>query len=390
MFKVADRRILTIATITALLIGTIPLYVVLRLQSGQENTPSSVSVKAGTITTVNALGRVEPVGAITRVSASTATEGVRVAELRVKQGDWVRPGQVIAVLNSRDRLIASLSEAKRQVEVAQARLVRIQAEADVGQIEAQTALVNRLEAQLEGDVQVQNAAITGAEALWRNAQKEYERYRKLHADGAISQSLLDSKKLVVETAQQQLAQESASLSRLLRVGQEQITEARAKLKQLRRVLPADVQISRTEVESAIATVKRAEAELEFAYVRAPIDGQILTVHVRPGEQIGRSGIVELGQTQQMYVVAEVYETDVDKLRIGQQASITSEHGGFTGELRGTVDAIGLQIGNRNIQDTDPTARADVRVVEVKIRLTPGDSRAVAGLTNLKVRAAIKI
>ncbi|MFB3105997.1 MAG: efflux RND transporter periplasmic adaptor subunit, partial [Pseudomonadales bacterium] len=74
--------------------------------------------------------------------------------------------------------------------------------------------------------------------------------------------------------------------------------------------------SEARLEEAERDVLVAEAELAAAQeylaltrVTAPVAGQVLLVHAREGERIGEFGLLELGQTQHMYVVAEVYETD---------------------------------------------------------------------------------
>lgn len=100
--------------------------------------------------------------------------------------------------------------------------------------------------------------------------------------------------------------------------------------------------------------------------------------------------MELGRTQQMYAIAEIYETDVSKIRVGQRAAIISEHGGFTGTVHGTVEHIGLQIKKQDILDSDPAADKDARIVEVKVRLDEQDTPKVAGLTNLQVRITVDI
>jgi HlyD family secretion protein len=126
-------------------------------------------------------------------------------------------------------------------------------------------------------------------------------------------------------------------------------------------------------------------------VRVPISGQILRINTRVGELVStQQGIAELGRTNQMYAIAEVYETDIVKVRPGQQATITSEYGGFGGEIQGKVDEIGLQIGKTrlNQDQTNPTNDVNARVVEVKIRLNPQDSPKVAALTGMQVRVKI--
>jgi HlyD family secretion protein len=154
------------------------------------------------------------------------------------------------------------------------------------------------------------------------------------------------------------------------------------------VRPVDVQKALAEVNAAQAAVKKAQADLDLAYVRSPRNGQILKIHSWDGEIVGNDGIVDLGQTAQMVAVAEVYETDVKRLKIGQKAVITSE--AFIGEAIGQVKEIGLQIYKNKVLNTDPTAATDARVVEVKVLLDPISSRKVKAFTNLEVTVAIKI
>ena len=91
----------------------------------------------------------------------------------------------------------------------------------------------------------------------------------------------------------------------------------------------------------------------------------------------------------MVAVAEVYESDVRKLKVGQTATIKSDSGAFSQDLRGTVSYIGLQIGKQDVLNTDPAADSDSRVVEVKIAIDPADSGNVRGLTNSKIAISIK-
>ncbi|MEM7758345.1 MAG: efflux RND transporter periplasmic adaptor subunit, partial [Cyanobacteria bacterium P01_A01_bin.40] len=166
---------------------------------------------------------------------------------------------------------------------------------------------------------------------------------------------------------------------------------RSVLNQLREVRPIDIAEAQAELDYAIAQVKQIESELEDYYVRVPIDGQILKINTLVGEQVDTSkGIVELGRTERMYAIAEVYETDVGMVEVGDQAEIISEHGGFAGKLQGTVDHVGLQIKKQDILESDPAANKDARVVEVKVRLDPENSDQVAKLTNLQVRVKIDL
>ncbi|MEC4812787.1 MAG: ABC exporter membrane fusion protein [Scytonema sp. PMC 1069.18] len=373
---------------------------------------------------VIALGRLQPEKEVIRVSAPLTLERDRVAELLVKRGDRVQSGQAIAVLDSRVRLQSALLEAQQQLKVAQAKLAQVKAGAKTGEISAQSATIrrleaqlqndkvaqqstiSRLEAQLEGDKQAQQATIKKLEAELNNATAEYQRYQTLYKQGAISASLFDSKRLNLETSSQQLNEAKVTLARIERTGQqqlneakvslariestgkEQINEAKATLNRIAEVRPVDVQASQAEVDTAAAAVKQAETDLNQAYIRAPMAGRILEIYTRPGESITSEGIADLAQTDDMEVVAEVYQTDISKIRVGQQAVITSES--FSGELQGTVNLIGLQVSQQKVFSTQPGENLDRRVIEVRIRLRPEDSQKVAGLTNLQVNTAIKL
>jgi HlyD family secretion protein len=138
------------------------------------------------------------------------------------------------------------------------------------------------------------------------------------------------------------------------------------------------------VKVASADLQGARAELERARVYSPIDGRVLAVHAREGERVGPDGIVALGRTGEMYAVAEVYESDIGRVALGQRAIVTSP--ALPEPLSGTVDWIKLQVGKLDTLGTDPAARKDARVVEVEIRLDDGER--VAGLTNLQVEVEI--
>ena len=114
----------------------------------------------------------------------------------------------------------------------------------------------------------------------------------------------------------------------------------------------------------------------------------LLILTRPGEVVSSDGIARIGQTSQMYAVAEVYESDIGKVRVGQQVKITSN--ALSEELHGTVERIGLEVQRQEVINTDPAANIDARVVEVRVRLDRESSQKVEGLTNLLVKVAIAL
>ena len=340
------------------------------------------------ITTVTALGRLEPEGEIIQLTAPTSAQESRVQELLVTEGDVLEQGQVIAILDNRDLLQAALQKAEQQVKIAQSQLAQVQAGAQTGDLQAQRAEIARLEADQAGNISTQRATIARLEAEVQNAQIEAERYESLFQQGAISESERDAKQLTYTTAKRQLQEAQAALTQIESAGQEQIIQARARLDSLAEVRPVDVATAEAEVQSAIATVAEAKANLDKTYVRAPLNGQVLKIHTRSGETIDSEGIATLGQTAQMFVVADVYQDDITKIEPGQPVTVTTPV--LSTELQGTVQRIGLQVEAQEVINEDPAANIDAKVIEVHIQLDETSRDIVAGLSNLQVTATIEI
>lgn len=411
-----------LATITA---GGVGAYTVQKTRNANVEAAKKQVIPVVQVKTVTALGRLEPKGEIIQLSAPASAEGSRVEKLLVREGSKINEGQIIAILDSRDRLSAALAEAQEQVRVAQANLAQVKAGAKQGEIEAQKAAIARiqaeqdteipaqkaaiarLEAERDTEIEAQKATIAQAQAQLNNALAEYRRYQALYQQGAISASFQDTKRLTLTTAQQQIAQATANLKRIQTSREQQIAEARANLKRIEtsreqqllegratlnkiaEVRSVDVEAAQAEVNRAKAAVKRAEANLRLAFVRSPEQGQVLKINTRPGELVSTTdGIAEIGQTSQMYAVAEVYQTDINKVRLGQRVRLQSESLGD--QLVGTVDRLGMQVQRQNVINSDPTSNIDSRVVEVHVRLDEPSSEKSARFSNLQVRAVIEL
>ena len=382
--KKASKWLLGLLATAAILGSTTVLWKV--SQSESDRSPP-VTKTAPNVNKVTALGRLEPKTKIINLFAPVALDGDRVEQILVKRGDSVSAGQIVAILASEDRLQAALTEAQQELKVARNKLAQVRAGAKTGEIIAQQAQIANLEAELQGQIATNRAAINRWQSEVSTARAEYDRHQYLYREGAIATSQLDNKRLAWETTQAQLESAIATQNRTTRTLEAQIASATATLNQIAEVRPVDVETVRSEVERAIAAVKRAETELAQAYIRSPIAGTVLKIHTRSGEKINEEqGIAELGQTSQMVAVAEVYQTDLNKVRVGQKALISGDV--LSEPLRGTVSEIDLQVSQQKVFSNQPGENLDRRVVEVTIQLSPEASQKVAGLTNLQVQTAI--
>jgi HlyD family secretion protein len=343
-------------------------------------TPTSDSVK------VSALGRIEPEGEVTKVGGPS---GERIKKLLVKEGQFVQSGQPIAILESYDERLADeevadselrdavkrLSAVKqfRQSQIAEAETRKSQADLPKRQeLAEQTATISRLRAELD------------------QANADYARFKQLRDQGAISLKELEDRKLDQRKASDALTVAQKQLKRIDQELQTNVDNASAQLKS------AEAEKLQSQAEIAIQTAQSklnlAKTRVARTIIRAPRSGQVIKVVTRAGEALemgmgtegGEQGIIELANTNQMYVVAEIYETDISRVKVGQKAEVTSP--AFSGKLTGVVERVGLKIGKNDVVATDPAANTDTRVVEVRIRLR--DSQPVKGLTNLQVQVEI--
>jgi HlyD family secretion protein len=356
-----------------------------------QDTTSESKLKVQRPKQVVALGKLTPKGEVIKLSVANA-EDSRVNQILVDEGDRVKKNQVIAILQGFENRQRDLEEAKKEVELAQARLSRVKAgDSKQAEIAAQQANISRLESQLRNEAAERQATIASAKAQLKQAQLTFDRNQSLQREGAVSIQAFDRTKEALDMARATLNERLAQLGNTQQTLKEEITQERENLALLQEIRPVDVQVAEIEVEKAIIAVEKIKADLEDTKVKVPISGQILRINTRVGEQVNtEEGIVELGRTDEMYAIAEVYETDIGKVRIGQAATVSSEYGGFVGKLKGQVEHLGLQVGEKEVVESteDPTEDENSRIVEVKIRINPEDSKKVAGLTNMQVRVEI--
>ena len=278
---------------------------------------------------VSALGRLEPEHGIIKVSASSTPEAILggiLVELLADEGDDVEEGQLLAVTDTAEVMEALVRESEASLEFALK--------------EVDTAESRATEACVRADV----------------AAREAERRARLHEQGVAGEEEAESARGEAEARKAACA----SATTAVRSAETGVTVARARL-------------------------ARVQAQLQRSYIRAPFAGRVLDVNVRPGELIAEKGILELGRVQRMYAIAEVYETDIRYVKVGQRATISSP--ALEQAIAGTVQTIRQKVEKQDEIGTDPAARKDARIVEVAILLD--DPTPVAGLTNLQVDVVIQ-
>ena len=269
---------------------------------------------------IAALGRVEPLDRVVKVSVPASLSNDAVRELRVKEGQQVEKGQVLAVMESAVSLDRSVREAQAAVAVAERKL------------SAQASVISRYRAELA------------------QAEVELRRYSQLFAEGASSAEVRDRRVTIESTSRANLEQALSDEATL-----------------------------RAELEESRATLARDQAELAKATIRAPFGGTVFKINAYPGDKVGDDGILELGDSSRMGVIAEVYQTDRGGITLGQRAVISAD--GFPGkQMEGRVVEIARQVSRQSVFSGEAGENLDRRVFEVKVGLGP-EAAAVASAIN---------
>ncbi len=135
-----------------------------------------------------------------------------------------------------------------------------------------------------------------------------------------------------------------------------------------------------------ADKKSIEIDLFNSKLRSPIDGYILSINTRAGERSNSDGILEIGASQKMQALIEVYESDIDRVFLNQDVELISENGGFEEILNGKVIRINPQVKQRKVLSTDPTGDADARIIKVLVNLDAKSIFRVKSFAGMKVIA----
>tara|TARA_B100001989_G_scaffold229454_1_gene186853 strand:- start:176 stop:1090 length:915 start_codon:yes stop_codon:yes gene_type:complete len=253
------------------------------------------------IRAVAALGQLAPSGEIRQLAAPISQFGSspRITEILVKEGDFVKKGDTLAIFENREKLIADL--------------------------ERNDNLINTI-----------NDEIT----LKNDQIKRYE--------------------LALSKNAYSFVQLSQRKDELLKLQKQKI--------------------------NYIGDKKNIEIDLFNSKLRSPIDGFILGINTRVGERPKNEGILDIGSSQNMEALIEVYESDIDRVFISQDVELSSENGGFQKTLKGKVIRISPQVKQRKVLSTDPTGDADSRIIEVLVKLDKASIDVVQNYAGMKVIA----
>jgi HlyD family secretion protein len=373
-----SKRILLTLCLLALAFGVLASYAARssyfasnREQPGAKGAKQPVAVAA--------LGRIEPHSEIINVGAGVSPD--RLESLFVARGDLVKKDQVLGYLGGYAEQIAQRDMYRAQLEEARLRL-RTKIELNRSRIEAAEIHQRQILEVSPLRIAAQEATIESLEAKLANDKDILDSHAQLFSRGVTSRRLREDQKAMVAQGEANVASARARLAELKHQFEVDTIDAEVQVKLAR------AQLQRAQAEFPIASLEAqiaaAEARAYRLTLYAPVDGRILNIKIKPGEDASSGPVLTMGDTSVMRAVAEVYETDIINVRIGQVATITSR--ALPRAVRGKVVRIGNMVFKNDVLNVDPAARADARVVEVWIDLD--DATLTERLTNLTVDVVI--
>ena len=265
----------------------------------------------------------------------------RVEARLVDEGETVKPGQVVARLDTSE-LAHEVALRKAEVQAAQAALAELEAGSrpeEIAQAEASTQQAKaRLEEMLAGsrpeELSAAEAVLRRAKAEAERARLDAERYQGLYKKEIVSAQQYDAARTAYETALARQREAEEQL-KLVKEGprREQIEQARAAWLQAqeRFVLvkkgPSKETIAqaRARLQQSSEALALAETRLGYATLASPLSGVVLSKDVEPGEFVAAgTPIVTVGNLENVWLRAYIDETDLGRVKVGQRVRITTD------------------------------------------------------------------
>jgi HlyD family secretion protein len=334
---------------------------------------------------VAAQGQLSPASGIVRIAG---TPGDRISEVRVQAGDLVDKGSVLVQFASRELRTMEIDVAKQKLQEAEQTLASKKLELE-GQILAAEQEVKLADIQLQGAIRQLELA-QNSKASVDLANKGIERMERLVRDPATSQLIPRNDVEKQQLQQQQISSEqmAAELSaeRAVKLAELQADTAKKKLEASRQSQQLVIQSS--PIGSLTKQLQLLELQLQQTQLTAPATGKILRVDATAGGSVGTTPVIEFADISKMVCNAEVSEIDIQRIKVGQKATLTSP--ALSSPLTGTLQRIQPIIGVPQFRPSNPLAPVDFRVISVTIELDDASAKIASQFIQLQVDVTIDV
>jgi multidrug resistance efflux pump len=290
----------------------------------------------------------------------------QIGELLVKEGDQVKKDQLVAVIVP-DELKADTAYYTQNVEGLSAQVK--ESEAVLRFQQRQTA--DQI-AQAESTLASTEAQVKAAASDLENSRLTYTRTQNLSQQNVVSPQELDQARTSFNSAQAKLD----SLNRQVEAQRAAVALARSNAEQIA-ARRSQVQTNQHMQAAAAAQRVKADVRLRYAEIKAPTDGIVDVRPVRQGEYVNLGQpIVTLINPDDLWIRADVEETYIDRVRLGDKMTVRLPSGV---EREGTIFYRGVDASFATQRDVSRTKR-DIKTFEVRLRVDNSDRRLAVGMT----------
>ncbi|HEY3788244.1 MAG TPA: hypothetical protein VGL71_05275 [Urbifossiella sp.] len=348
------------------------------------------SASANAPSRVSALGRIQPAGGVIPVYGPP---GDRIETMKkLAPGMVLKSGEPIATLASHDQRNGDVKVAEVQLQEAKDSL-KAATESGQKKIDAAQADLDQLVAGEANDLKSLTAKVNFVEKQQAVAVKMLDRLRKLKSEQVrVADEDLEKAGLQVDQANAELIAAKAAKDKAVTGYVESKKAANARLASARADLAEA--IARTPIKSSEEKLAQAKKTLDLTILKAPIDGTVLKVSGREGQPTGVDPIIQMANLNDMTVVAEVYESDLERVvgwvRKGEvpgEATNTALPKSLKGVVRSEQDIVRM-IARNQVMPIGSREDSDRRVVDVTVHLDAESSAIAARFVGLQVTVTL--
>jgi multidrug resistance efflux pump len=291
----------------------------------------------------------------------------RIQTLNVDEGQQVKAGDLIAVVESQD-LAAAEQAALANVKSDQSKLAETVDTLRQNEGEVSSATVNA-----QAQVKATQAALAQAEANLEHQKADTTRTVALAKQGIASAQAkdeavtsLNAAEAAVESAHANVAAAEAALKQAK--AHELLAQASAKT----------VASTRGQVQNAKALADQASVQLGYAKVFAPVSGPVNVLAARQGEVLPAGGtIATIMDLTQTWVYAPLPETEADAVQLGDNLRVVMPSGAA---VEGKVIAKSAEADFATQRDINGGRKRDIRTVRLKLLINNPEEKFVPGMT----------
>ena len=299
------------------------------------------------------------------VIVSSEIQG-RLQKLLVRQGDTVTPDQLLAVIRPEEwKADAAFFENSARQSASQVTGAEADLRFEVAQADSQIK-------QAEANLAAATAQVAQGEADLENARLTFERETELNKKGVESTQAFDLARTACDSAKAR----AESLHKQAEAAQAAVALARANAEQVA-VREAAVEAGRHQLAAAQAQAQKAQVQLGYTEIHAPMAGIVDVRAALPGEVVNPGqAIFTLIDPDNLWVRVDVEEGYVDRIHLGKTVTVRLPSGA---EREGTVFFRGIDAEYATQRDVSRTKR-DIKTFEIRLRCDNRDRALAVGMT----------